>query len=99
VMAVVLFSLVGIPPLSGFWAKIYLFEAGFDTGSYVLISAIILASFITLFVIARMWSEVFWKNTPEAGTQFVDYYREMPVIRKAALVVPVVFLMCVSLFI
>src|SRR5690606_8575427 len=99
VMAVVLFSLVGIPPLSGFWAKIYLFEAGFDTHSYILTTALILASFITLLVMARMWSEVFWKNTPEAGSHFTDYFRELSRLQQSALIGPVVFLMGVSLYI
>src|SRR3546814_7594195 len=41
VIAIVLFSLVGIPPLSGFWPKIYLFEAGFMDNQYALLAAII----------------------------------------------------------
>ena len=44
VMAVIFFSLAGIPPLSGFWPKIYLFEAGFGTESFGLMLAIIVAS-------------------------------------------------------
>src|SRR5690606_24319947 len=66
-MAIVLFSLVGIPPLSGFWPKINLFLASFIQGEYVLIFALILASFITLYVIAKMWAEVFWKDNPVLG--------------------------------
>src|SRR5690554_5961677 len=41
-MAVPLFSLVGIPPLSGFWAKIFLIEGGFAGGNYIIVFAIIL---------------------------------------------------------
>src|SRR5690606_33374992 len=49
-IAIVLFSLVGIPPLSGFWPKIYLFEAAFYAENYIFVASLILASFITLFV-------------------------------------------------
>ena len=60
-----LFSLVGIPPLSGFWPKINLIKAGFTGGNYITVAAIIFASFITLVIIAKMWAEVFWKDAKE----------------------------------
>src|SRR5690554_6962665 len=55
VVAVVLFSLVGIPPLSGFWPKIYLFQEAFKAENFALLIMLILSSFVTLFVIARLW--------------------------------------------
>lgn len=90
-IAIVLFSLVGIPPLSGFWPKIYLLEAGFDTKSFVLTGAIIAGSFVTLYVIARMWSEVFWKD---ASTQerIQDNFRPLPFYKKVFFVAPVLLL-------
>ncbi|CEN40336.1 Na(+)/H(+) antiporter subunit D (fragment) [Capnocytophaga canimorsus] len=48
-----LFSVVGIPPFSGFWPKISLINASFGLEGYqgiVMIAAIIFASFITLVV-------------------------------------------------
>lgn len=71
-MAVVLFSLVGVPPLSGFWPKILLFQAGFNQDSYVIITALLAASFVTLYVIAKMWVEVFWKVQPAVKTDNKD---------------------------
>src|SRR5690606_41876790 len=47
-MAIVLFSLAGIPPLSGFWPKIYLIEAAYEKENYWFIASIIIGSFITL---------------------------------------------------
>src|SRR5690606_13055472 len=64
-MAIPLFSLVGVPPLSGFWAKIFLIEGGFKANDYVSVFAIILGSLITLVIIAKIWSEVFWKESVE----------------------------------
>ncbi len=98
-MAIVLFSLVGIPPLSGFWPKIYLFEAGFMNNQYILIAAIVVGSFATLYVIARMWAEVFWKNVPETGEPVVDSFSTLSTYEKSLLVVPVALLALVSLYI
>ena len=98
-MAIVFFSLVGIPPLSGFWPKIYFFEAGFTTNSYVLIAAIIVASFMTLYVVGRLWVEVFWREIPLKGIDKQDYFRMMSKFERSLLVVPVVLLASVSLYI
>jgi len=101
-MAIVLFSLVGIPPLSGFWPKINLFLESFVENEYVMILALILASFVTLYVIARMWSEVFWKTSPvasEGETPFADSFAILKPFSKFLLVFPVAFLALVSLYI
>ncbi len=102
-MAIVLFSLVGIPPLSGFWPKIYLFEAGFMTGNYVMVGAIIIGSFITLYVISKMWADVFWKNSPKEvnseGKSVADAFKTLPVLNKVLLISPVVMLAMISLYI
>lgn len=99
VIAIVLFSLVGIPPLSGFWPKILFFREAFSQGEYILLGALILASFVTLFVIARMWVEVFWKDSPKPLSDEIDHFSPFPLSGKIALIAPVVFLMLVSVFI
>jgi multicomponent Na+:H+ antiporter subunit D len=98
-MAVALFSLVGIPPLSGFWPKIYLIQGGMEGRDYVSIAAIIFGSFITLFVIAKMWAEVFWKDTPEESSTDGKPFVEWPTMQKWMLVLPIVLLAGVSLYI
>jgi len=97
-MAIVLFSLVGIPPLSGFWPKINLFQAGFMEGNYILIGGMIIASFATLYVIAKMWTEVFWKDRDPAA-ESEDGFALMKRSDRISLVAPVVFLTVVSLYI
>lgn len=100
-MAIVLFSLVGIPPLSGFWPKLFLIEAGLDVKQYWIIAAIILASFITLWVIAKLWAEVFWKPKKERHElvdQFI-YYNELKPLKRFTLLLPIVFLALISLYI
>ncbi len=102
VIAIVLFSLAGVPPLSGFWPKISLFEAGFEGRHYILIAAIIIGSFLTLYVIAKMWAEVFWKNIPASkgsGEEIIDGFAALPLSKKIMLVGPIVFLAAITLYI
>lgn len=97
VTAIVLFSLVGIPPLSGFWSKIYLFQESFGQGNYFLLASLVFASFVTLFVIARMWSEVFWKDSPKPLTEEIDRFKNFSKSGKFALIFPILFLAGVTL--
>ena len=58
-------SLAGIPPMSGFVAKVGLVGAGLEAGQGLLVAAALLGSFLTLFVMARVWGEAFQKVPPE----------------------------------
>ena len=99
-MAIPLFSLVGVPPLSGFWPKIDLFQESFATGNYFLLGAIIFGSFITLFVITRFWSEAFWKKPENVVVKtHIRYYHQMETMQKSLIVIPIVFLSFVTLYI
>ncbi len=56
-------SLAGIPPFSGFLAKLGLIQAGTADGgvlALVAVGAAILTSLLTLYAMARVWSTVFW---------------------------------------
>ncbi len=56
-------SLAGIPPFSGFLAKLGLIQAGTaDGGALALlaVAAAIVTSLLTLYAMARVWSTVFW---------------------------------------
>lgn len=99
-MLIPLFSLVGIPPLSGFWPKISLFTAGFVTENYILVGFMIFASFITLFIIARLWSEVFWKSGDEIVKKpnFKGYF-EMKFKERFSLIFSIGILAFVTLYI
>lgn len=99
-MAVPLFSLVGIPPLSGFWAKIFLIEGGFEAREYVLVFTILLGSLITLIIIGRIWSEVFWKESVELPKRdYIRYFNELKPVKRYAVVLPIILLALVSLYI
>ncbi|MBO2543849.1 Na+/H+ antiporter subunit D [Salegentibacter sp. BDJ18] len=99
-MFIPLFSLVGIPPLSGFWPKISLITASFESGSYWSLAAIIFASFITLVVIAKLWAEVFWKEAQEIPVRpKFRYFHAIKNIKRVQIIVPIVFLSLVSLYV
>ena len=72
--AITMFSLVGVPPLSGFWPKVFLFKAALQAGGAPLINwgltlAFIFATFITLIVVMRIWNQAIAKEneTEHAG--------------------------------
>ena len=101
VIALAIFSLVGIPPLSGFWPKLFLFEASFTTQQYMLTAFLFFGSFITLYIMARVWIEIFWKEgkgRQTVGRPFV-YFDNMRILKKWVLVTPIVLLTLVSIYI
>lgn len=99
-MAIPLFSLVGIPPLSGFWPKISLITAAITEESWWSIGGILFASLITMIIIARVWSRVFWKDKQEIPERSnFRYFDNLSRIRKGQMVVPIVFLSLISLYI
>ncbi|UJP64066.1 proton-conducting transporter transmembrane domain-containing protein [Mongoliitalea daihaiensis] len=97
-MAVPLFSLVGIPPLSGFWAKIYLVQSSFEKQEYFIAFAIILGSFLTLWVIAKVWTESFWKDQPSTIRNGKDW-KSFSFQEKLGILTPIIFLSVCSLYI
>jgi multicomponent Na+:H+ antiporter subunit D len=60
-------SLAGVPPLSGFFAKLALLQASIANGQYTIVAAAIITSMLTLLAMTRVWSEVFWKPRPQPG--------------------------------
>ena len=59
-------SLAGIPPFSGFVAKLALVQAGVGAEQYVIVAVSLLVSLLTLFSMTKIWSTAFW-GTTEAG--------------------------------
>lgn len=60
-------NLSGIPPLSGFVAKVGLLRAGIEDGSwlsYVLVAGGVLTSLLTLYAMAKVWNRAFWREPP-----------------------------------
>ncbi|RMH24295.1 MAG: Na+/H+ antiporter subunit D [Planctomycetota bacterium] len=65
---IAMFSLVGLPPLSGFFGKFILLREGFRLSGrgYWLLSALGLATgFLTLLALGKVWIRTFWGPAPE----------------------------------
>ena len=58
-------SLAGIPPLSGFFGKLALAEAGTSSGLYVVVGISLGVSLLTLFSMMKVWAGVFWGEPDE----------------------------------
>ncbi len=61
------FSLGGIPPLSGFWAKFALIKAGLEIDAFWISLIALLVGLMTLFSMTKIWGEAFWKACPETA--------------------------------
>jgi len=53
-------SLAGVPPLSGFFSKFIILQAGVATGRYGYVAVGLLGSLLTLFSMLKIWNGVFW---------------------------------------
>lgn len=64
-------SLAGMPPLSGFFAKFSLIQAGFINSHFISVGIALLVGLLTLFSMIKIWLEAFWKPQPgsEKGHQ------------------------------
>lgn len=58
-MAVFVLSLAGIPPLSGFWAKFMVFQAGWESGAIWLVVVAVLNTIISLYYYLRLLKAMF----------------------------------------
>lgn len=60
-------SLAGIPPFSGFVAKLALVDAGFAADRWLLVGTSLVVSLLTLFSMTKIWTGAFWgEPDPEA---------------------------------
>lgn len=59
------FSLAGIPPFSGFVAKLALMEAGVSSQAYLAVAVSVGVSLLTLFSMTKIWNRAFWQPPPE----------------------------------
>ncbi|RKS74793.1 multisubunit sodium/proton antiporter MrpD subunit [Actinomadura pelletieri DSM 43383] len=65
-------SVSGVPPTSGFVAKLALFQAGLGEGrplAYVVTGVAVAASVLTLMAMARIWTLGFWRPKPRDAAE------------------------------
>ena len=57
-------SLAGVPPLSGFFAKLTLIIAGLKQEAWLITATALGVSLLTLYSMTKIWDYVFWKPAP-----------------------------------
>ena len=57
-------SLAGMPPLSGFWAKLVILQAALEQERWIVAFFVLLVGLLTLFSMSKIWNEAFWKAHP-----------------------------------
>lgn len=91
-------SLAGIPPLSGFWAKFSLVQAGFEARAWFITGLSLFVSILTLFSMIKIWNEVFWKELPDE-VEIIDKYDTFSNSKKRFLFIPAITLAVCTLII
>ncbi len=80
-----LFSLAGVPPLSGFIAKVAVVGPLLNSNHWVIAAVTLATSLLTMLSMSRVWDEAFWKPGPSTPVQ---------ARLNAALVAPIAWLVC-----
>ena len=87
------FSLAGMPPLSGFWAKLILVRASLDVTGYLMAATALGVGLLTLFSMAKIWAAAFWGAQPQGATPVGEATRlQLTPFRKIALYLPMILL-------
>ena len=96
-------SLAGIPPFSGFLAKLALIEAGLEIDHVLIVLIALGVSLLTLYSMLKIWNAAFWKPLPTDLEPFADGAAAVTPERVAStrlalmVVLPIVFLVVCSL--
>lgn len=61
------FSLGGIPPLSGFFAKFAILKSGLEIDQFIAVFVGLFVGLLTLYSMTKIWAEAFWKENPSGA--------------------------------
>lgn len=84
------FSLAGLPPFSGFIAKLSMVWATVEANLWWVMAAAIFTGVFTLYSMIKIWIEVFWKDHP-------DQNRDLGKDKETKRLIPVTFLALITL--
>nr|YP_010386081.1 NADH dehydrogenase subunit 2 [Cosmarium blyttii]UPO65151.1 NADH dehydrogenase subunit 2 [Cosmarium blyttii] len=72
-LSICLLSLAGMPPLAGFFGKLYLFWCGWKSGLYLLVYTGLITSVISLYYYLRVVKAMMTKEVKEMSTYVREY--------------------------
>ena len=87
-------SLAGMPPFSGFWAKLLLIQASLEVDDYAMAAVALVVGLLTLYSMTKIWNEAFWKAPPDGAVAAV-----MPRRDRRALMWPIAALATITVVI
>ena len=91
-------SLAGIPPLSGFWAKLILIKASLQIDAYLIAATALVVGLLTIYSMMKIWTEAFWKPHPREADGGVAL-AALPRLQALWLVAPIVALALLTVII
>ena len=85
-LLIILFSLAGIPPLAGFFAKFYVFMAVIESGMYTLAIIGLITTVISAFYYIRVIKIMYFDEPKKPFEKFVDYRIHGPLLLSCILI-------------
>jgi NADH-quinone oxidoreductase subunit N len=73
-LAMLFFSMAGIPPLAGFFGKFFLFLALFKTGNFIVSIVVLVINVISVFYYLRLVKCMFFRTDKYPGSSRSNYY-------------------------
>jgi NAD(P)H-quinone oxidoreductase subunit 2 len=85
-LTICLLSLAGMPPLAGFFGKIYLFWCGWQSGLYVLVYTGLITSVVSLYYYLRVIKAMMTKEAKEMSSYVRDYVNpSVPILSRSSI--------------
>ncbi|WP_029896774.1 complex I subunit 5 family protein [Desulfohalovibrio reitneri] len=85
-------SMIGVPPLCGFYSKWYLVSGAFEAGQFQFAAALLLSSLVNVVLFFRVFERAFFRKPPESGYDDVKWTRFAP-LGLAAIALPLLGLL------
>ena len=79
-LLIILFSLAGIPPLAGFFAKFFIFMAVIESEMYILAIVGLVTTVISSFYYIRIIKIMYFDKSKKPFEKFTDYKIHIPII-------------------
>ena len=91
-LTLLVLSLAGVPPLSGFWAKFFVFMAGYQAGALLPVAVGVAMTIVSLYYYLGFLKAI-WMNPPKSTEPIVT-----PRSMNTTLIVSVVLVLLLGLF-
>ncbi|MRR53361.1 MAG: Na+/H+ antiporter subunit D [Deltaproteobacteria bacterium] len=85
-------SLAGLPPLSGFWAKLALVRSALVAESYPIAVVALLVGLLTLLSMTKIWGKAFWGESPATAAGEI----QLSAFSRVSLYLPMIILALVT---